>query len=111
MGDDVTRTLRARLGPAGPELTCAQCFDHLDAYVEHELAGRDADAAVPGMRAHLEGCPAYPRTTTASPRWSAPSASRAAPEATRAGRAAAGLMGTVAHSSEVPAWARWMHEY
>ncbi len=26
--------------------------------VELELAGRDADAAVPGMRAHLEGRPA-----------------------------------------------------
>ena len=26
--------------------------------VELELAGRDADAAVPGMRAHLQGCPA-----------------------------------------------------
>ena len=25
--------------------------------LELELAGRDADAAVPGMRAHLEGCP------------------------------------------------------
>ena len=46
------------LGPAGPELTCDQCFEHLDRYVELEFAGRDADAAVPGMRAHLEGCPA-----------------------------------------------------
>jgi hypothetical protein len=46
------------LGPAGPELTCDACFDELDRYVELELAGRDADAEVPGMRAHLEGCPA-----------------------------------------------------
>jgi anti-sigma factor RsiW len=46
------------LGPAGPELTCEACFERLDAYVEVELAGRDADAVVPGMRAHLEGCPA-----------------------------------------------------
>jgi hypothetical protein len=46
------------LGPAGPELTCDECFDELDRYVELELAGRDADAEVPGMRAHLEGCPA-----------------------------------------------------
>jgi hypothetical protein len=53
---------RARLarvvGPSGPELTCEQCFDELDRYAELELAGRDADAAVPGMRAHLDGCPA-----------------------------------------------------
>jgi hypothetical protein len=50
--------LSALLGPAGPELTCEECFEHLDRYVEAELAGGDADAAVPGMRAHLEGCPA-----------------------------------------------------
>ena len=30
----------------------------LDRYVDLELAGHDADAAVPGLRAHLVGCPA-----------------------------------------------------
>ena len=54
-----SQSLLARLlGPSGPELTCDQCFVRLDRHVELELAGRDADAAVPGMRAHLEGCPA-----------------------------------------------------
>ena len=46
----------ALLGPDGPELTCEQCFAELDRYVELELSGADADAAVPGMSAHLEGC-------------------------------------------------------
>jgi len=46
------------LGPDGPELTCDQCFEHLDCYVELEQTGRNADAAIPGMRAHLRGCPA-----------------------------------------------------
>jgi anti-sigma factor RsiW len=50
--------LKALLGPAGPELGCDECFDELDRYVELELAGADAEASVPGMRAHLEGCPA-----------------------------------------------------
>ena len=50
--------LRALLGPEGPELSCEECFEHLDRYVELELAGSNADEAVPGMRAHLEGCPA-----------------------------------------------------
>jgi anti-sigma factor RsiW len=50
--------LRAVLGPAGPELTCEQCFEELDRFVEVELAGEDPGAAVPGMRAHLAGCPA-----------------------------------------------------
>jgi hypothetical protein len=48
------------LGPSGPELTCEQCFDELDRYVEAELTdGRDsADAQIAGMHAHLEGCQA-----------------------------------------------------
>ncbi len=46
------------LGPEGPEVTCEECFERLDEYVEAELAGEDAEARVPGMRAHLEGCPA-----------------------------------------------------
>ena len=46
------------LGPEGPELTCEQCFDLLDRYVELEVSGAAADEQVPGMRAHLEGCPA-----------------------------------------------------
>ena len=46
------------LGPGEPELSCEECFEQLDRFVELELAGADADLAVPGMRAHLEGCPA-----------------------------------------------------
>jgi hypothetical protein len=53
-----SRLLGRVLGPAGPELGCEQCFEELDRYVELELAGREADAAVPGMRAHLDGCTA-----------------------------------------------------
>ena len=41
--DDV---LRALLGPEGPELSCEECFEQLDRYVELELAGSDADADV-----------------------------------------------------------------
>jgi hypothetical protein len=46
------------LGPSGPELSCEACFEHLDEYVELEVAGEDADARIPGMHEHLEGCPA-----------------------------------------------------
>ena len=52
------RLLGRLLGPDGPELTCERCFEELDRYVELEVAGGDADAAIPGMRAHLEGCSA-----------------------------------------------------
>jgi hypothetical protein len=46
------------LGPAGPDVTCEECFEFLDEYVELELAGKDADARLPGLREHLQGCPA-----------------------------------------------------
>jgi hypothetical protein len=51
-------TLDRLLGPEQPEIGCDACFEELDRYVELEVTGKDADAAVPGLRAHLEGCPA-----------------------------------------------------
>jgi hypothetical protein len=51
-------TLKRLLGPAEPELLCDECFERLDEYVELERAGANADELIPGMRAHLEGCPA-----------------------------------------------------
>ena len=57
--DHPNRNLVARLlGPAEPEVSCERCFELLDQYVDLELAGEDADARLPGMRAHFEGCPA-----------------------------------------------------
>jgi hypothetical protein len=55
---ELTRALRRLLGPAESEIGCDECFEQLDRCVELELAGRDADDAVPGFRAHLAGCPA-----------------------------------------------------
>ena len=55
---DLNRTLARLLGPAGPEVGCDECFDELDRYVELELAGEDVEAAIPGLRSHLDGCPA-----------------------------------------------------
>jgi hypothetical protein len=55
---DLRQALGRLLGPSGPDVGCEVCFEELDRYVELELAGGDADAAVPGLRTHLEGCPA-----------------------------------------------------
>jgi hypothetical protein len=55
---DLKHVLGRLLGPAGPEVGCDVCFDELDRFVELQVAGQDADAAVPGLRAHLDGCPA-----------------------------------------------------
>jgi hypothetical protein len=46
------------LGADEPELSCEECFAQLDRYVELTLAEGHPDERVPGMRAHLEGCPA-----------------------------------------------------
>ncbi len=50
--------IAALLGPEGHEIGCDECFEVLDAYVDREAAGLEAEAATPGMRAHLAGCPA-----------------------------------------------------
>jgi hypothetical protein len=50
--------LERLLGPRGYEVSCDECFELLDEYVELEVQGADADARVPGLRNHLDGCPA-----------------------------------------------------
>jgi hypothetical protein len=55
---DHGRLLSRVLGPSDPELTCEECFAEIDRYAELLLAAADADRQVPGMLAHLEGCPA-----------------------------------------------------
>jgi len=55
---DLSLTLLRLLGPSEPEIGCDECFALLDRYVELELDGADADGLVPGLRAHLVGCPA-----------------------------------------------------
>jgi hypothetical protein len=55
---ELQQTLDRLLGPAEPEVGCDTCFDQVDRYVELEVDGADANAAIPGLAAHLAGCPA-----------------------------------------------------
>ena len=50
--------LQGLLGPSGEQLTCEECFEQLDRYVDLEAAGVADAREVPGMEAHLDGCPA-----------------------------------------------------
>jgi hypothetical protein len=66
--------LEALLGPEDEPLSCEECFDELDAYVERVLRGPEEpfercrycrapatcglERESVGMRAHLESCPA-----------------------------------------------------
>jgi hypothetical protein len=56
--DTRDRLLARVLGPGKPELSCEECFAELDRYVELSVAGSEADRQIPGMKEHLEGCPA-----------------------------------------------------
>jgi hypothetical protein len=56
--ESIQQAVGRLLGPRHDEISCEACFAELDRCVELELAGADADAAVPGFRAHLSGCPA-----------------------------------------------------
>jgi hypothetical protein len=58
-GEDRQRQLLERLlGPREHEVGCDECFELIDEYVELELAGADAQARLPGVWAHFDGCPA-----------------------------------------------------
>ena len=50
--------IKRLLGPGGREVGCDECFERIDEYVDLELEGADADARIPGLAAHLDGCPA-----------------------------------------------------
>lgn len=50
--------LQRLLGPAAPEVSCDECFELLDTYVEAELRACAPPAAMAAMTAHLQGCPA-----------------------------------------------------
>jgi hypothetical protein len=55
---EIRQAVGRLLGPAEREVGCDVCFQELDRYVELELAGADADSEIPGLHAHLVGCPA-----------------------------------------------------
>jgi hypothetical protein len=55
---ELRQGLARLLGSSRREIGCDECFAEIDRYVELKLADADADAAVPGLAAHLAGCPA-----------------------------------------------------
>jgi hypothetical protein len=56
--DGFREALGRLLGSSDAEIGCETCFEELDRYVELDLARAGAEAALPGFRAHLRGCPA-----------------------------------------------------
>jgi hypothetical protein len=62
------RDLDKLLGPTGYEVTCEECFELLDEYVELELKGADADTRVPGCAPTSTAAPHAARNTRACTR-------------------------------------------
>ena len=79
-GPALERLITALLGASAPELTCEQCFEQLDRYVDPALLGGDPDRAVPAARAHLIGCPACHDDYESLLAYIAASTARAAPQ-------------------------------
>jgi hypothetical protein len=50
--------LERLLGPTAYEVGCDECTELRGQYVELEIEGADADERIPGLRNHLDGCPA-----------------------------------------------------
>jgi len=55
---DARDALGRLLGPSAPEVSCDECFELLDRYVDTDLSTSDAAERMPGLAAHLAGCPA-----------------------------------------------------
>ncbi len=54
--EDLGKLARALDMTREEELGCDECFEQLDRFVEMELAGLDAAAAMPLVQDHLEKC-------------------------------------------------------
>lgn len=54
--DELNKLMRAVLETRDHELGCDECLDQVDRFVEMELAGLDAAAAMPLVHNHLQKC-------------------------------------------------------
>lgn len=54
--DTVKSILRMVLATKEHELTCDECMEEVDRFVEMELAGKNPAQAMPLVKAHLDSC-------------------------------------------------------
>ncbi|MGF1472590.1 MAG: hypothetical protein ACFB50_12745 [Rubrobacteraceae bacterium] len=54
--DELNKLLRAALETGEDEIDCDDCLQQVDEFVEMELAGLDAAAAMPLVHNHLQRC-------------------------------------------------------
>lgn len=51
------RLIGSVLATEDKEITCDECFQHVDRFAELTLAGEDAGKVLPLVKAHLDRCP------------------------------------------------------
>lgn len=56
--DHFERWLQSIYKTQDEEISCSECFDAVNHFVEVELSGADAVAQMPRVKQHLEQCPA-----------------------------------------------------
>jgi hypothetical protein len=56
-GMPVKELVEAALNTLPDEISCDECFQEVDRFVELQLAGLDAAQAMPLVQAHLDRCP------------------------------------------------------
>jgi hypothetical protein len=54
--DDVTGLMRTIFSAEEEDITCDECFEHIDQYVDMLRAGEDAATVLPKVKLHLEQC-------------------------------------------------------
>jgi hypothetical protein len=54
--DDLDKLMRMIAQTREEEISCDECFEQLDRFVEMRLSGLDAAAAMPLVQDHLEKC-------------------------------------------------------
>lgn len=54
--DDVAGLMRTILSAEDEDITCDECYEHIDQYVDMLRAGEDAATVLPKVKTHLEQC-------------------------------------------------------
>jgi hypothetical protein len=54
--EDVAGLMRTILSAEDDDITCDECYEHIDQYVDMLRAGEDSATVLPKVKAHLEQC-------------------------------------------------------
>ncbi len=54
--DDVAGLMRTIFSAEEEDITCDECYEHIDQYVDMLRAGEDAATVLPKVKIHLEQC-------------------------------------------------------